>query len=96
MNARPVSRFVPTYGPSRLAGPGVVTLTMGARSYGIPAGARIGSPDDGDTRVALVITAQGVLHMLTSGGEVRNLPATAASALGDDVFGRPDARPPTP
>ncbi len=90
-HARP---FAPEYGASTLTGPGVVSLALGAHAYGIPAGARIATPD-GERAVVLVLTADGILHMLTAAGAVRNLDAAAASALGDEWLGAPEARPPT-
>lgn len=92
--APPARPFVPEYGASTLTGPGVVSLVLGARAYGIPGGARIATPN-GERAVMLVLTAEGILHMLTAAGAVRNLDAAAASALGDEWLGAPAARPPT-
>lgn len=92
--AAPARPFAPEYGASTLTGPAVVSLVLGAHAYGIPAGARIAAPD-GERAVVLVLTAEGILHMLTAAGAVLNLDAAAASALGDEWLGVPEARPPT-
>ena len=84
--------FKPEYGDLQLAGT-AASLNLGARRYGLPEGARIGLPEDGRGRVVLVLDGD-VLHALTPAGEITNLPLAAASALGDECFGRPDVKPP--
>ncbi|MFI8632152.1 hypothetical protein ACIGEP_06130 [Microbacterium sp. NPDC077663] len=90
--ASPGGVFRPEYGETTLAGT-AVALTLGARRFNLPEGTRIGIPEDGHGRVLLVLDGD-TLHALTAAGEITNMPQTAASALGDDVFGRPDVRPP--
>ncbi len=90
--ASPDGRFRPQYGVATLTGD-AATIDIGAHRVGLPAGARIGIPADGHNRVLLVLDGD-VLHALTPAGEILNLPPAAASALGDEVFGRPDVRPP--
>lgn len=84
--------FRPEYGVATLMGD-AATIDIGAHRVGLPAGARIGIPADGHNRVLLVLDGD-VLHALTPAGEITNLPPAAASALGDECFGRPDVRPP--
>ncbi|MEV7633620.1 hypothetical protein AB0N64_14570 [Microbacterium sp. NPDC089318] len=92
LTASASAAFVPKYGPTKISGD-AASLTLGARRYGIPAGAEIATPDDGLGRVVLVLVGD-ILHALTAAGEIVNMPPEAIAALGDVWLGRPDVRPP--
>jgi hypothetical protein len=94
LTAAPPGKFVPEYGEPSISGDAAL-LTLGARRYGIPYGARVVPPDDdGQGRVVPVLVGD-ILHALTAAGQILNLTPEALAALGDVWLGRPDVRGPT-